>query len=315
MPIRGGAITGVAYRPRRARMRGTRIQVAPRTALVNPASFKWLARPTRRRRGKKALRRERRAFKQELGQPKGQTACKRVRTQIQNAGVTPAAGATAYGMASRTLYYNSLLDITYGTDLNEREGPNFVNSSGVRIDLSFRLKHTHGPKGSTDATFQTNHKRAINVAVVIPRGDTISTSGWFRNPNPTNDQSRDFPQQPEGTEDNLSWEDYHYLPINTSKYHVIKHKRFFLYPPDQNASSRHPERRWDNKNMTMYIPTNRQLAFDSTLSSVPEKNMFLCVWATQCYNGKATDGSFPEYTLWEIETMWKWTHYFREVRK
>lgn len=206
---------------------------------------------------------------------------------------------------SRTRHVENLLDIAFTTGppaLNEREG-NLVNFRGVQIDLTFQVNSQYGTTPSA-----TQFPLAVNVAVVIPKNDSVSSNiEWFKNMNPITKQNKDFdPLAP--------WKLMHTDPINTQEYQVLKHERFELLPPQSDGASTVVGSKlfqWlpnkSSKDISMYIPVNRQVNYPDTSSALPEKNMQLVWW----YASKDSNLS-PEA---QLSRSIKVTQYFREPRK
>ncbi len=79
-----------------------------------------------------------------------------------------------------------------------------------------------GFKGCIEIKNLLDSPLMFNYAVVV-RNDQFDTNvfGFFRNDGRSSDRELDF-------SNTLSSNDFHCLPINTDKYHVLKHKRFII---------------------------------------------------------------------------------------
>lgn len=170
---------------------------------------------------------------------------------------------------NRTLESVGLLNLTKGSGIDDRER-NMVNFRGCKI--CFEVENT----------FNTlvGRKLYFNVAVITPKAlsDTttsIPTAGFFRNSGAL-DRSIAF-------SNSLSSLEFHCLPINTDKYHVMKHERKVLGPYSSTEGV-------NTLSMDFYVKVNRQIRYLDTGSAPVGKNLWLVYWVD--YFG-AVAGSTP----------------------
>lgn len=226
-------------------------------ALLYPMLYKdtkWAARKIGRGLSKAYRARKQRAAKKrkltkypEIGEPVKISHVKRHQTFQQD----PTNSDT------RTLYSNELTDIQANVNSEDRQRA-LINCKG--IELCYHITNINQPP------------LYVNCAVIAPKHGSsgVSTTDFFR----ANDGTRgqDFSIA-------LGALEFHYLPINTDKYIVMRHYRHVLggqtdLSPSYNADTG-PSNYLTKK---IWLPINRQLRFDNSASNSCNTPIYFVWW-------------------------------------
>lgn len=157
--------------------------------------------------------------------------------------------------STRTQYYNDILDITRGTQLDNRQR-DIINVRGFKLCMEVK---------SLLATFATGEHIMFNIALISNRNGTAPDAiDFFRNSS-GDARSTDF-------SNGLTSTEFHCLPINTDKYAVLMHKRFMLGDSLNDANPSHLF-------IEEYIPINRQFRYNDGTTSIPNNALHLIYWA------------------------------------
>lgn len=185
-------------------------------------------------------------------------------------------GASAQ-LATRTKGTVRLDEIPHNSAnfINQRER-NIAYVSGIRICANFYN--------------QNANILYLNCAVIVTKGcadneGTLPNEDFFRSMGGS-ERTVDF-----GTA--LTGLDFHCLPINTDKYHVLRHRRYKLARMIPQARGVGTDNDVGNKNyMTIkwWIPIKKQLRWQSTGSTYSETAIWFVYW---CDNQFATSLSAP----------------------
>ena len=179
-----------------------------------------------------------------LGYKPGKQSCKQAETV-----------ASADEMATRDLAEQELFFLSHGDNPAQRL-TNRVNLRGLKIMAEVRNLSDRG--------------HWIHMAVLSPRdSDTISTTGFFRSYGDS--EGQDF----DATLTNL---ELNTLPINTSKYLVLKKFKFYLAGGTETSGFEDVGTEMSVKSINWYQKINRQMRFASTSSTLPESGRIYLVW-------------------------------------
>lgn len=182
--------------------------------------------------------------KSKLGEDVGTSSCKTHVTDDNN--------PTTYD--TRTLYSFELTDLTEGYDRDQRLRK-MINLRGFKVCLELMNL-------GANALY-------VNVALLSPKvGQTIDTTGFFRG----KDLARgiDFGTPLNGLE-------FHCLPINTDRYHVLTHKRHQLVS-GTGAGTTVDLQSANHTTLDFYQKINRQIRYDSGSTSPIDGRVYLVVW-------------------------------------
>lgn len=174
-----------------------------------------------------------------------------------------AVGSTVGSSNSRTLNSLNLVALEKTTtneiDKRQRDLVRFVGTK-ICIQIANEL---------SDST-----PLVVNFAVVHPRDqNTVNNDKFFRSFG--NERSQDFGIT-------LSANDLHCLPINTDRYTVLTHKRIKLGGYNVTTANRFKTQNYDTfKEMSLWVPINRQLRYPATGSQPEQGNVFLVWWCDQ----------------------------------
>jgi len=238
----------------------------------------------KRRRPTAAGRKKR--VRMSIGQPVGVSNAKH--STLSDEGIVLGTKTKYGGLRLLALEKNLNLE-----ELNTRTRDS-VNFRGVKICLNFKINNKAG---------FNDRKMCINVAVVKPKQLSVNTGSlpddeWFRGTDGT--RSVDF------NNTTLSGLEMQCLPINSDKYHIMKHTKSYIGPFNST------EGRAD-RNMMFYVKVNRSVKYQSQGTGVqldyPEDgDMWLVWWAS--YLGEATASAVSAaYT-----TQFHVVRYFREPK-
>lgn len=184
---------------------------------------------------------------------------------------------------TRTLYQTRLTQIPFGNNVNERER-NVVNVRGFTLCMHFRN--------------DLNVPLYLNVAVVSRKdeGDAAPVvNDFFRGFD--NQRATDFGN-------GLLPLEFHCSPINSDKYHIIRHKRYTIDPLPGGLTYTSEHRNW--RNLNWYIPFKRQLRWDQNADNNPiDGNCFLVYWCDQV---SAAAGSAPVALAMNV-ALWNKCYY------
>lgn len=215
---------------------------------------KWAARRIGRgvKRGARYLKTRRSAKRRKVSQPKvGEpmrlSHVKRDDTFTQDALL----------IDTRTLYVNELTAIPGGPLEDDRERT-LINVKGIELTYHFANKD--------------GQPHFLNVAVVAPKHTSsgVTVTDFFRGA--SGNRGTDFAIT-------MSALELHYTPINTDKYTIIRHTRHqlgaqqdavALYNSDAGPGNWLSKKQW--------IPINRQLRYDSQLSTSCNTPIYLVYW-------------------------------------
>ena len=160
----------------------------------------------------------------------------------------PARSTNATG--TRTLNFESLIDITRGDAINARER-DVIDLRGFSICMGGQNNLTGLPL-------------LVNVAVLSSKFDPTqnpTSADFFRGEGSS--RGEDF-------DTSLQASEFHCLPINTDKYFVQAHHRMKLSRFGVNAQ--------DHFQKKFYVPIKRQIRFDTTTSTSINRQFYLVWW-------------------------------------
>ena len=225
----------------------------------------------RRSRKRKAL-----FSRQSIGNPVGHSNAKR--TEVANTGFN--------AQDSRTLYSESLTDMPFGQNIDERQR-NIINYRGCQVCLEVRNERAE--------------LMYFNVAV-LHRKDSDgapSTADFFRGAG--SDRGLDFANGRNSCE-------FRMTPINSDIYTVLRHKRY-LIGPAVGATLYNEHRRPNYLTLRWYMKIKRQLRYNNNAVVTPEKgHVYLCYWCD--YMG-AGSGQAPLADIMRVRNFHR--AYWRET--
>lgn len=197
--------------------------------------------------------------------------------------------------STRTLYLQNLTDIlrTQVNDIRGRQR-DVIFLSGVRVCFEIENNDTVNPM-------------YFNFAVISPKGRNIANTvsdienSFFRS-GTTDSRNVDFA-------DTLASIEFHCLPINTDKWHVISHKRYRLNRRS-NAISEGSGHYY--KNIDRYYKIKRQIRYDESQANTALKceTPILMVWWCDQFN--TTAGTAAQANSMVVSQ--RHLAYFRETR-
>lgn len=158
---------------------------------------------------------------------------------------------------TRLLYDNELTAIAGGDGENKRDRQ-LINAKGIEFTY-------HVANKLTSPVF-------VNVAIIAPKHTTDGISGidFFRSSD--GDRGKNFSIA-------LSALELHYLPINTDKYNILRHYRHQLGSQADTAGTYNSDAGRGNwLSRKYYVPINRQLRYDGTLSNTCNTPIFMVYW-------------------------------------
>lgn len=180
-----------------------------------------------------------------VGEPVGSGNTKRGLTVFEGPTLKP----------TRTLHFNNILDIARGIQVDERTR-DIINVRGFKLCMEIK---------SLTASVSPGDQLLFNVAVISPRDSTsTSVTDFFRN-NSGDSRGTDFSTGLTSTE-------FHCLPINSDKYHVLMHKKVVLGDSLNDVNPSHVF-------IDEYIKIDRQFRFDSGTTSTANNSIYLVYWA------------------------------------
>lgn len=258
---------------------GRRFAPYARMAIASFRSRKRRRRPTAAGRKKRV--------RMSIGQPVGKSNAKH--STLTDEGILLATKIKYGGLRLLALEKNNNLE-----ELNTRTRDS-VNFRGIKICMNFKLNAKTG---------WNERKLCINVAVVKPKQQNVNIGSlpddeWFRGTNDT--RAVDFSQTA------LSGLECQCLPINSDKYHIMKHTRTYLGPFNSTEGR-------SDRNLMFYVKVNRSVKYQSQGTGVqldyPEDgDMWLVWWAS--YLGEPTATAVTNaYT-----TQFHIVRYFREPKE
>jgi hypothetical protein len=168
-----------------------------------------------------------------------------------------------------------LVEINHGTDesqISQRRG-DLVNVRGVKFRIWFRYDVTLQPPSNNFIWPLT-----VRWAIINPKNNNgglgVPSTDFFISANPTTKVSVDFP----GTG---NWFDYMAVKINREEYGVLQEGSFTMSKDTTqvaltNGTILGDKQGW--KMLDIWVPINKQMKFNSTLSAFPDVNLYFCWW-------------------------------------
>lgn len=161
---------------------------------------------------------------------------------------------------TRQLYTNNILDIDRGTGLHERLR-DIIHVKGFKVCMEVK---------SNTGTVSSGNELLFNLALICPKGqETVDVTDFFRDHH-SDRRNQDFSVGLTSTE-------FHCLPINSDKYHILMHKRYRL---GDSLNDHNPSYKFIQE----WIPINRQFRYVSGESAGNEQvnnydKIYLVYWA------------------------------------
>lgn len=181
-----------------------------------------------------------------IGEDTGSGTSKRAKTVNESNG----------SKSTRSLYLNNVMDIERGSALNKRER-DMIHVKGFKLCMEVK---------SNTATVSSGNELLFNYALLCPKSNGVETAKFFRHSD-GDTRNQDFST-------NLNSTEFHCLPINNDKYHVLMHRKLRLGDSlnDVNSSYRF---------IQQYIPINRQFRYEEggAGKTVNYDQIFLVYWA------------------------------------
>lgn len=158
----------------------------------------------------------------------------------------------------RTLYFQEITDIATNASGEDDRSRQLINCKGIQCTYHFYNKE--------------NQPKFLNVAIVSPKhgASGVGIVDFFR----ANDGTR-------GTNFStaLTALELHYLPINTDKYHVMKHYRHQLGAESDSGGFYNSDAGKSNYlSKKIWLPVNRQLRYESTLATSCSTPIYVVWW-------------------------------------
>lgn len=184
-------------------------------------------------------------------------------------------------LATRTLDINELTAIDGGTGEATRSRQ-LINCKGIQLTM-----HLHN---------KTTQVLYFNWAVIAPKHTQsgVSTIDFFRS-------------QDGGRGTNFSTAltplELHYNPINTDRYTVLRHKRLELDPLSDTIFYNSDTGRGNHKTTKIWIPINRQLRYDSQVSTTCNTPIYFVYWCDLSRAASSTTSTANAATLSYMHTM------------
>lgn len=166
-------------------------------------------------------------------------------------------GANGVNANTRTLYVQELTELQGAATGEDDRRRQIVNCTGLQITYHFVNK--------------LDLPMFLNVAVIAPKHNSgvPGITDFFRG----DDGSRGA-----NFSDALSALQFHYYPINTDKYAVVRHHRHQLGSNTDgvNYNSDAGPGNWISKRQ--YIPINRQLRYETAIATSCSTPIYICWW-------------------------------------
>lgn len=159
-------------------------------------------------------------------------------------------------LSSRVLYSSTITDIAYGTAIDQRQRDT-VLVKGFKIWF-----HVKVPQGVTIP-------RVLRIAVISAKNNTIASSNFLKGYG--NDNGLDFQDTRNGIEMTKS-------QINPREYVTLWQTKIMLPPGNQNATAAPYDKHNGVHMISKYVPLNRVLMWDSSLSIEPDSDRCYMVY-------------------------------------
>lgn len=173
---------------------------------------------------------------------------------------TPPGNVTS--LNTRTLYVLPLNDLTQGPNIDMRER-GVANIRGYAVKFATQCLEP--------GTFTGTGVFVMNIAIISPKHQSIiNTDGFFRDYRSSRDV--DFSVALGSLEINNN-------PINTDKYHVLRH-----FPVSLSENNARKDAGSD-KTIRFYCPMKRLVAFDDDVAASSEAKVFLVWWMDRVVAG------------------------------
>lgn len=190
--------------------------------------------------------------------------------------------------STRTQYVYDLFEVPQGSEIDQRER---------------RLMKVGGVKFCAEVKNLTNAPLYVNWAILASKAGGIggvSNVDFFRASEGA-ERARNF-----GTD--LTGNEFHCLPINSDKYHILQHKRYKLVPSASGGDTVALTGK-SYMNIDMYKKFNRQLQFDGAVGGPESGETSLVMWCSKFGEGA---GTVAETNAWNVSL--KTICYFRDPK-
>jgi len=160
---------------------------------------------------------------------------------------------------TRQLVSAPLIAVNSGTGIHQRQRQ-IINVRGFKFNIEVRN--------------QITAPLYVNMCIIAPKSSTfsgISLNDFFRGYDENRSEDFDF---------SLNSIQFHYNPINTDRYTVLKHKRIQLIAAgreQEEAQSIRTESGRNYRTLKWYMKLNRQIRFDQSTNQ-PESGQVYFVW-------------------------------------
>lgn len=197
------------------------------------------------------------------------------------------AGGTAIG--TRSLISENLAAIPHSTanTIDERQR-NILNLRGTKLCF--------------EVTNNTDDPLYFNCAVIVPKlSSAVTTTDFFRGS--TGERAEDFGVALTGLQ-------FHCLPINSDKYHILWHKRYKLRPLNNSTGTQRATSGSNYMNIEKYIKYKRQIRFTGNSDTNAEGGApFLVFWGARFDTASGTAVTAGGFTVQR-----RFISYFKEPR-
>lgn len=272
-----------AYHPYAKRARtaftvGSRIYANRRSIAMAARTIGRSYRRYRKRRTRSRASKKRKFSVKNIGDAPGTSSSKRAVTTDQ----------APTNLSTRTQYVYDLFEVPQGTDIDQRER---------------RIMKVGGVKFCAEIKNLTNAPLYVNWAILAGKAgglSGVSNTDFFRASDGA-DRARNFAVDLTGSE-------FHCLPINTDKYHVLQHKRFTLVPSASGGDTVALTGK-SYTNIDTYKKFNRQIQFDGTVGGPESGETSLVIW---CSKFGEAGGAAISANAWNVSL--KTICYFRDPK-